>query len=66
MQKDFSAASSLAGSVNEVNDMDDSEDAFLPDQIFATVGRDDFLEGDLESYPRRPGRRYLGTPSEVM
>ena len=66
VQKDFSAASSLAGSVNKVNDVDDSEEAFLPDQIFATAGGDDFLEGDLESYPRRPSRSYLGTYSEIM
>ena len=66
VQKDFSAASSLAGSVNKVNDVDDSEEAFLPSQIFATAGGDDFLEGDLESYPRRPSRSYLGTYSEYM
>jgi hypothetical protein len=63
VQKDFSAASSLAVSLNDV---DDSEEAFLPSQIFATAGGDDFLEGDLESYPRRPSRSYLGTYSEIM
>ena len=63
VQKDFSAASSLAVSLNEV---DDSEQVFPTDQIVATAGGDDFLEGDLESYPRRPSRSYLGTYSEIM
>lgn len=63
VQKNFSAASGFADSVEEQHD---SEEAFLPSQIFATVGGDDILEDDLESYPRRPGRRYLGTPSEIM
>lgn len=66
VQKDFSVASSLAVSLNEVNDLDDFEDAFLPDQIFAAAGGDDIAEGDLESYPRRPSRSYLGTYSEIM
>ena len=63
VQKDFSAASSLAVSLNEV---DDSEQVFPTDQIVAAAGGDDFLEVDLESYPRRPSRSYLGTYSEYM
>ena len=63
VQKDFSAASSLAVSLNEV---DDSEQVFPTDQIVAAAGGDDIAEGDLESYPRRPSRSYLGTHSEIM
>jgi hypothetical protein len=63
VQKDFSAASGFVASVNEE---DDSGELFLPSQIFATVGRDGNWEGDLESYPRRPSRSYLGTYSEYM
>ena len=63
VQKDFSAASSLAVSLNEV---DDSEQVFPTDQIVAAAGGDDIAEGDLESYPRRPSRSYLGTCSEIM
>ena len=63
VQKDFSVASSLAVSLNEE---DDSEQVFPTDQIVAAAGGDDILEGDLESYPRRPSRSYLGTYSEIM
>jgi len=63
VQKDFPAASGLAGSVNEE---EDSEDTFLPGQIFATVGWDDSGEGDREAYLRRMSRHDLGSPSEIM
>jgi hypothetical protein len=63
VQKDFSVASSLAVSLNEE---DDSEQVFPTDQIVAAASGDDIAEGDLESYPRRPSRSYLGTYSEIM
>lgn len=66
VQKDFSAASGLAGSVNEVNEMDDSEEAFLPGQIFATVDWDASWSSDREAYLRHMSRRELSDPSEVM
>jgi hypothetical protein len=35
-------------------------------RAIAAAGGDDIAEGDLESYPRRPSRSYLGTYSEYM
>lgn len=63
VQKDFSAASGLAGSVNEE---EDSEQVFPTDQIVAAAGGDDIAEGDREAYLRRMSRSYLGTYSEIM
>jgi hypothetical protein len=63
VQKDFSAASGFAASVNEE---DDSGELFLPSQIFATVGRDGNWEADREAYLRHMSRHDLGTPSEIM
>ena len=61
VQKDFSAASGLAGAVKE---QDDSEEAFPTDQIVSAVGWDDISEGDREAYLHRMNRHDPGIPSD--
>lgn len=62
VQKDFSAASGLAASVKGQADSGEG----LPEQGIATVLAGQGLSDEsVDAYPRRPIRRYLGTP-EIM